>query len=74
MSAQCPHYICPHNISLVRHTSFVRCCADIVQKLCGHISQGIYVRTMSPLYPSSVFISADWVTGDSQTIERFTNP
>ena len=31
MSAQCPH-----KISLVRHISFVRCCADIVRTLCGH--------------------------------------
>ena len=37
MSALCPHYVrtmsvlCPHNISLVRHISFARCCADIVQ-------------------------------------------
>ena len=31
--------------------------ADIVRTLCGHISQGIYVRTMSALYPSSVFSS-----------------
>ena len=34
-----------------------RHCADIVPKLCGHISPGIYVRTMSALYPSSVFSS-----------------
>ena len=42
MSAQCPH-----NISLVRHISFVRCYADIVRTLCRHISPGIYVRTIS---------------------------
>ena len=38
--------LCPHNISLVRHRSFVRCCADIY--LQGY---------MSALYPSSVFSS-----------------
>ena len=32
-----------------------RHCADIVPKLCGHISPGIYVRTMSALYPSARF-------------------
>ena len=32
-----------------------RHCAGIVPTLCGHISTGIYVRTMSALYPSSVF-------------------
>ena len=48
----CSHYVrtmstlCPHNISLVRHISFVRCCADIY--LQGY---------MSALYPSSVFSS-----------------
>ena len=31
--------------------------ADIGPTLCGHISPGIYVRTMSTLYPSSVFSS-----------------
>ena len=30
---------------------------DIVPTLCGHISQGIYVCTMSALYPSSGFSS-----------------
>ena len=28
------------------HISFVRCCADLVRTLCGHISPGIYVRTI----------------------------
>ena len=43
--------------TLCRHISFVRCCADIVSTLCGYTSPGIYVRTMSALYPSSVFSS-----------------
>ena len=49
--------LCPHNISRRIYVSQGRCCADIVQSLCGHISPGIYVRTMSALYPSSVFSS-----------------
>ena len=69
MSAQCPHNVRTTSPSwdivrtmdivqtLCRHISFVRCCADIVRTLCGHISLGIYVRTMSALYPSSVFRS-----------------
>ena len=40
MSAQCPHYV---RISFVRHILFVRCCADIVPTLCGHISPGVYI-------------------------------
>ena len=49
--------LCPHIISLVRHISFVRCCADIVRKLCGHYAD-IYLRGyMSALNPSSVFTS-----------------
>ena len=39
--------LCPHNISLVRHISFVRYCADIY--LQGY---------MFALYPSSVFSSS----------------
>ena len=42
-----PGDICPHNISLVRHISFVRCCADIVRI---YISRDIClhnVRTIS---------------------------
>ena len=38
MSAQCPH-----NISLVRHISFVWCCADIVRTLFGHCAD-IYLQ------------------------------
>ena len=63
MAALCPHNVrtmsalCSHNISLVIHISFVRCYADIVRTMCGHISPGIYVRTMSALYPSWVFSS-----------------
>ena len=49
--------LCPHNISLVRHISFVRCCTDIVRTY--YISRDIYVRTMSALYPFSVFSSGN---------------
>ena len=45
--------LCPQNISLVRHISFVRCCADIVPILCGHCAdiylQG-YVSAQCPRY------------------------
>ena len=39
--------LCPHNISRGIYVFFVRCCADIVRTLCGHIFPGIYVRTIS---------------------------
>ena len=52
---------CPHNISLVRHISFVRCCADIY--LQGY---------MSALYPSSVFTSA--VHNQNKNIVSVQNP
>ena len=68
MSAQCPH-----NISLVRHISFVRCCADIVPTLCGHISPGIYDFTMSALYPSSVFSSGVVNFSKTNCIEQLKN-
>ena len=59
MFAQCRHYVRTMSAQhLPRgHISLVRCCADIVRALCGHISPGIYVRTKSALYPSSVFSS-----------------
>ena len=47
MSELCPHNVCTMSAQhLVRHISFVRCCADIVRTyIC--ISPGIYVRTIS---------------------------
>ena len=57
MSAQCPHNLgtmsalCQHILRYMSHEG------DVVRKLCEHISPGIYVRTMSALYPSSVFSS-----------------
>ena len=49
--------LCPHKISLVRHISFVRCCADIMRTLCRHCADIYlhYLHYMSALYPSSVF-------------------
>ena len=55
-----PGDICPRCVRTTSHEGYVsrgRCCADIVRTLCGHISPGIYVPTMSALYPSSVFSS-----------------
>ena len=51
MSAQCPH-----NISLVRHISFVRRCADIVRTLCRNCAD-IYLQSyMSAQCPHYILL------------------
>ena len=35
--------LCLHDISRGIYVFFVRCCADIVRILCGHISPGMYI-------------------------------
>ena len=49
--------LCGHSADIV--PTLCQHCADIVPTLCWHISPGIYVRTMSALYPSSVFSSSE---------------
>ena len=42
MSAQCPYYV-----RTTSHEGYMSHEGDVVRKLCGHISPGIYVRTIS---------------------------
>ena len=42
MSTQCPHYV-----RTTSHKGYMSHEGDVVRTLCGHISPGIYVRTIS---------------------------
>ena len=61
--------LCPHNISLVRHISFVRCCADIVPTLCGHCADIYLQGYMSAQCPHYILLrfSAHWKTEKDQS-------
>ena len=60
MSAQHPRGI--YFFFIVRHISFVRWCADIVRTFCGHISPGMYVRTISAI--DAFYWQGAWELGE----------
>ena len=53
-----PGDICPHNVGTMSAQHLTKDICLKREMLCGHIFLEIYVRTMSALYPSSVFSSS----------------
>ena len=62
--------ICPHNISLVRYISFVRCCADIVRTLCGQYMSATISFFGFHLWPLAVFHWCVYAGGLDATAAR----